>query len=153
MSEERNNNSGGILGLLGIAALIASWFFIFIIITSSNVILWEEFLRFWQRSPRFDTLDTWMFLVMFLVPLILALIALPAFFRSSYFQTRIPAFLGALILLASLILRFFPVAENDLQRGIFRFLTDTGLVEVGLGFFLFLGGTLLVLFSAIRAKA
>lgn len=149
---ERSNNSGGLIGLLGLAALIASWFFVFVKLTLVEVVLWDWFLKFWQNSPRFDSLDSWAMLVIFLVPFLLVLIAVPAFIRSSFFQARIPMFLGALILTAAFVYRIIPIAENDVARNVVRFLTDTGLVTVGPAFFLHLGGIILLFVSAARAK-
>ncbi len=149
---ERSNNSGALIGLLGLAALIASWFFVFVRLALIDVVLWDWFLRFWQNSPRFDTLDTWAFLVIFLVPTLLVLIAVPAIIRSSYFQARIPMWIGAILLAAAFLYRVFPIAENDLSRNAVRFLTDTGLVTVGPAFFLHLGGIVLLFVSAARAK-
>jgi len=150
---EKSNNSGALIGLLGIAAVIASWFFVYIQMTALiKLVLWEQFLNFWRNSPRFDTVDTWSFLVIFIVPSVLALIAVPAFVRSSFFQARIPMWIGAIILLLAFVYRIFPVAENDLSRNVFRFMTDTGLVTVGPGFFLNLGGIILMFISAARAK-
>lgn len=150
---ERSNNSGGLFGLLGLAALIASWFFVYARLTLFNFVLWEWFLNFWQNSPRFDSLDVWSLLVIFLVPVLLALIAVPAFIRSSFYQARIPMWLGALVLAAAFVYRLIPIAENDLSRHVFRFLTDTGLVTVGPAFFLHLGGIILLFVAAARAKA
>lgn len=149
---EKSNNSGALIGLAGLALLIASWFFVYVRLTLVDVVLWDWFLNFWKNDPQLDSLDAWAFLVQFLVPIVLVLIALPATLRSSFYQARIPMGIGGLVLVAAFIYRLIPIAENDLARHVLRFLSDTGLVTVGPGFFLNLLGMVLVLVSFARAK-